>query len=366
MREIHGGDVWLVKDPNEILDFSSNTNPLGPPQLITEALKEALERGYHRYYPEITYRELKKSIVEFANEFYKVEALDKHVEVFNGATEGLYKVFELLRPKRTLLLKPSYSTYWYLAQIYSEGIINFNYTFKDNIITIDYNKLIELVESFSKIKNNLIILCNPNNPTGTVIDQRIIKAILRINAHGFVLIDESFIDFTNYASTLRLLRDYENLIIVKSFTKIFATPGLRLGVCFAKPQLIEKLSYIAPSWRIGTLTMYAYTKLLSNIDYVKEYIKRTQEFIAKERPLVKQGLMKLKVKIYDSETHFMLIQLNHKIKSDKLKEKLLKEYKILIRDASTIPGLNKDFIRVSLGKHKYNLILIKSLECVLK
>jgi len=366
MYEVHGGDVWLIGNPNNIIDFSSNTNPLGPPSIIRDYLEEAIKEGYYRYYPETSYDKLRASIIEFVKETYREEISYNHVEVFNGASECLYKVFEQIKPRKTLLLRPSYSTYWHLAKLYSREIINIDYTFRDSNIIINYDLLFNFVGKLSRAKDRILaVICNPNNPTGTLIKIKAIEEMLEALENGYILVDESFIDFVEYDSMIRLLKNYNNLIIVKSLTKIFATPGLRMGFCIAEPKLVTKLALVSPPWRIGTITMYVYSKLLANIGYVRKYIANTRKYVNEERPLISHKLSKLNLKIYNSETHFMLISLNGLIKSYELKDKLLKKCKVLIRDASTIPGLNEDFIRISLRSHEENKILINCLKEVL-
>ena len=365
MLEIHGGDVWLLGKPTNILDFSSNTNPLGPPSIVKSILREAVEEEYYQYYPEITYRRLKTVITDFVKSVYGVDLQYGQVEVFNGASECLYRVFDVLKPSRILLLKPSYSTYWYLAKLYGVETVCVNYRFNGSKITIDYSELINYARWVGRAGKGLIIICNPNNPTGTFIDLDVIEETLKANSDGFVLVDESFIDFTSRDSAIKLLRSYSNLVIVKSLTKIFATPGLRLGICLAGEDFIEKLSLTSPPWRVGTLSMLAYCKLLSSIDYVKNYISKTRMYVAYERPLIARSLIDLGLNVYSSETHFMLISLNGLVKSYKLKSRLLREFNILIRDASTIPGLTDNYIRISLRNHRDNIVLVECLRRVL-
>ena len=354
---IHGGNVWIYGGPSKILDFSSNMNPLGPPKLLVEALMEAIKEGIFSYYPEPTYTSLKESLSSFLNVNYGM------VEVFNGASEALFQLAYMLNPSSFVLTPPSFIEYWRIAESLNKRIYEVNYLDMGSSYILDIDGIIE---TLSKIRGGLLYICNPNNPTGTLtarrgIEEIVLEASMR---NSQVIVDESFMDFTREnQSVIKLVESYENLHIVKSLTKIFASLGLRLGV--AVSSRVRDVGRFMVPWRVNILTSYAFSRLLQDVSYVNNYIDRSRTVIFEEVNRSIFTLKNLKLNPYTTSVNFILVKLPLGVSSTTLTETLALKYGVLIRDASTIPGLDKSYIRISVRRGSDNLKLMKALGEVL-
>lgn len=355
MKPMHGGNIWVLKNPFRIIDFSTNTNPLGPPKILVEAIKEAVKLGIHRFYPRTDYLDL---VIELA----KILSVSvENIHVSNGATSILYSIFYLIKPRRTILLEPSFSEYWHLANITHSQITSIRYLDLDDEYVLPLEELLGIIRKTDD--NCLLILCNPNNPTGTLIERGIVEEIAS-STRCIVLVDEAYSWFTGKPSIVsELVLSYSNLWVMGSLTKIFATPGLRLGYIIAEKNIIKSLNTISPTWRIDSLSYYAYTKTLKEID-LEKYLNETRSLVEIERNYLYNTLRRLRLKPYNSKANFLLVNLNKLIKSKHLVNELL-QHNILVRDGSSIPGLSEDYIRIAIRKHEDNIMLVKALEQVL-
>lgn len=354
----HGGNVWAYGGPDRILDFSSNINPLGPPKLLNVLLYEALDKNIHTYYPEPSYYELKRGVSSFLN------VKSELIEVFNGASEAIFQIAYALKPSRIILTPPSYSEYWRVAQALGKRVHEIPYIINGDKFILDVDKLIKALNT---VRDSLVYICNPNNPTGTLTDKRyleeIIESALTRNSH--VVVDESFMKFTDIErSVLDLVEAYKNLHVIVSLTKIFAIPGMRIGVVVTNAtRLFEDL---LPPWRVNSIVSYALTRLLDRQEYTSSYIRDTKSYVKTEMLTLSYRLKRLGLKPYITYTNYILVSLPEGLSSSSLTKTLILKHKVLIRDASTIPGLDDHYIRISLRASKDNMVLVKSLEETLK
>ncbi len=350
---IHGGNVWIYGGPSKVLDFSSNTNPLGPPKLLADALMEAIEGNIFSYYPEPTYTSLKESLSRFLNVDCRL------IEVFNGASEALFQLAYMFNPLSFVLTPPSFIEYWRIACSLNRRIYEVKYLDMGDNYILDIDGI---VKALSRVSNGLVYICNPNNPTGTLtVRKGIEEIVLEASRRGSqVIVDESFMDFTmENQSVIELVENYENLHVVKSLTKIFASPGLRLGLVVSSR--IEDMGRFMAPWRVNILTSYAFSKFLQDLSYVNNYIDRSRRVIFEEVSRLIPILKDLRTNPYNTSVNFILVKLSLRVDSTALTETLALRYGILIRDASTIPGLNKSYIRISVRRSSDNLKLMKAL-----
>ncbi len=345
--QTHGGIDW--RESEEFLDFSSNMNPVGPPEELVQLIIEACLKKVYKYYPNPNYEELKSVI----SDFEKVESLN-YVYVFNGASEALQTVFTYLKPETTILIKPSYVDYWRLAYTFSKNVIELSLIVENSKFKLPFEKLISVIRSFNK---PLVILCNPNNPTGTLIKREIIQEIVMeiSRRNGYLIIDESFMNFIeNSQSFIKYIND--NLVIVKSYTKFFSIPGLRFGICISTLHLQD---YLTP-WRVNSIVDYALSKYL-RLGKVEEFKSRTINFVKNEVSWMLSEFRRLGIRCFNSYTNFFIIKYFEK----NLYNELLKR-KIKIRNASSIPGLGEGYYRISIRDHEDNVKLIHTLEDILE
>lgn len=349
----HGGNVKEIArkrgiEYTDIIDFSSNINPLGmsekAKQAIVDNLKE-IER-----YPDITYFELK-------NEISKYENVDINDLILgNGAAEVLFNVVRALNPKRVLIPIPTFSEYKEAVETINAEV-KFYKTIEENNFHIKHN-ILDYVNS----ELDLIFICNPNNPTGVISDKKLLIEILKKakKTGTSVLIDESFLDFVKENISMNsFIKEYSNLIIIKSLTKFFALPGMRIGYAItANNKLKNEINKITPAWNINILADLATRASLKD----KNYIRKTLDYMEYQKSLLYNGLKELNnLTVYNPSVNFIFFKINSKIN---LKLKLLED-KILIRSCSNYEGLDESYYRVAVKLEEENIKLIKSIKNIL-
>lgn len=347
----HGADIYSASkssgiEENSIIDFSSNINPLGVPRRVEEAVLNSI-RHINRY-PDINSRDLVKSISSY-------EKVDENM-VFcsNGAAESIFRIPLYLKPKKALLTAPTFSEYENALKVAGCNMGYYNLSEENNY------KIGEDILAYIDNETDIVFICNPNNPTGQVTDNVLLeKIIARCKSKDTTLvIDECFIDFLENKSSYsvkHLLRKYDNLIILKAFTKIYAIPGLRLGYCLSSNiRLIEGLKESGPPWNVSNLAQ------AGGISALKEeaYLERTVSYVKKQREFLLDQLRKLHIKVYESYGNYILF----KIKKDlDLRGELLEEG-ILIRSCSNYNNLTKNHYRIAVKREEENKIFVEKLK----
>jgi threonine-phosphate decarboxylase len=334
-KPAHGGDIYS----HEVeIDFSSNVNPLGPPDGVKEALIGTMGEIHH--YPDIDASRLKEAISMY------VGTPPENITLGNGSSELIKNFCEVFVGDGNVVIPgPTFSEYEYFAGLYCDDIRH---------VPLETKKIIETIDS----DTDAIFLCNPNNPTGTLFETDEILAVANaaLDASAVVFLDEAYIEFSEGASFAKRPSDFENMVVLRSLTKFFSLAGLRIGFASASGGLIDAMERVRVPWNINSLAQVAGVESLKD----KKFIEKSKEFIKKEREFMFSELSGF-LKVEKSYANFFLINLGGKIKSQELKEKLLKKG-ILIRDASTFTGLDDNFIRVCIRKHDENLKLIEGLK----
>jgi len=346
----HGGNAKEISrankiDYDKILDFSANINPLGMPSSVKKAIIEGVDEA--QKYPDITYFELKCAIGEFEN-IHK-----ENLILGNGAAEVLFNVVRGINPKNTLILAPTFSEYEEATKA-----INGNITYYK--LKEEHNFYIqEDILDYINSDLDLIFICNPNNPTGVITSKDLlVKILIKAKKNNvMVVIDESFLDFIEGdLSMISYISEYENLVIIKSLTKFFALPGIRIGygIC-GNIYLIEKIEKISPAWNINIFAEIATKTGIKDEKYIKEsinFIKAEKEYLYNELKEINE------LKVYKPSVNFILLKTSIKIN---FKEELLKS-NILIRSCSNYEGLDNSYYRIAVRTHEENSKLVKNIR----
>jgi len=322
----------------KVIDFSSNLNPLGPPNELIDAIKSCVSEEAYRFYPDPNYYELRKLL----SRLYGVS--NDELVVTNGASEAL--TLSLLTVMRfgintLVVISPTFSDKELMITAKALGFKTLTFLMKDvgNKFVLDCEEVVNLVKS----KKVAILLSNPNNPTGTYVPLKVLKYIAESVKEGYLIIDEAYLEFTNKSSATCLGMD--NVLVVKTLTKIFAAPGLRVGALISyNKEFIEVADYIRPTWNIDSLSECVYSKLLSDESFIKYFISRTKQVISDWRSYMITKLRELGLVVYNSEANFVLVK-HEDIPSSELYSRLLREG-IAIRRADTFIGLSKYFSRL--------------------
>lgn len=341
MTDIHGGNVY---DKSVKLDFSANINPLGMPEGVKKAYHSAIELCER--YPDHNCTELKKAIAEHEN------CSENLICVGNGAADLIYRIVNTFKPKKCVLVSPSFSEYEKALNEVNCEIAY--YQLKDELNFDVHSDFVNMINS----ETDMVFLTSPNNPTGRIIPAEILKSIAEkcIDTDTILVADECFLEFAENGcghSVRRFMN--ENIIILKAFTKIYAMAGIRLGyaVCGDSAKA-EKISESGQYWSVSAVAQKCGTAALKE----KEYIQKTVELITAERHYLETELKRLGFKVYHGTANFILFR-----SKKKLSEKLL-EKGILIRCCGNYHGLSDKYYRIAVRNHAENTELIKTMEMI--
>ncbi len=333
----HGGDITtfaksLKIEKRDVIDLSSNIN----------FLKPKIEIDFNRIsissYP--NYDKLYKRVAKY----YRVKK--EEIEFFNGGSVAIFSLFNYFNKERVIIYSPAYLEYKRASSLFGYKIKKIN-RFKN------INKKIE--------KNSLIIFVNPSTPDGKYYN---IEKFLPIwkKRRATILIDESFLDFTDKKSAIEYLKEYKNLYILKSQTKFYSSASVRLGVVISNRENIKRLREREALWKISKFDSLYLQSALKD----RKFQKKTKKIIKKNRKYLEEILKNSSLfsKIYKSEVNFILAKLK-KIGAEEL-QNYLKKDKILIRDCSNFDFLDNSFVRFAVKNKKSLKRLkkgLKKIEC---
>lgn len=340
----HGGDY---PEASGVLDFSVNLNPLGPPPEVVAAARAAAARPDR--YPDALCRALRAGIA--VRDGVKPE----EIVCGDGAAELIFRLVSALRPRKALVVAPTFSEYEAALRAYSCEV---NYHQMGEGFLLTDGILNDLMEDL-----DLCFLCNPNNPTGMMIAPWILRHIadrcLELNIR--LVVDETFIDLAEleYADLDRGMAGwigaYPNLVLLRAFTKSYAIPGLRLGYCLSGDEaLIKRLYACQQPWAVSGPAQAAGLAALERPDWPE----RARAFLGKERAFLQSGLEALGLEVTPGTANFLLFRAAGR---EDLKEALFSRG-ILIRACGNFHGLGPDYYRVAIRAHGDNLRLLAALE----
>lgn len=349
----HGGDIYsqeLSAAGKPFVDYSANINPLGIPNGVKNAIKNALRLCVN--YPDPFCRKLAADTAKFLG-------VPKEYLFFgNGAADVLFRLALALRPRKALLLAPTFADY-------EKSLRSVNCSIKYYALPEDKNFSVQR-SILNKItpSTDIVYICNPNNPTGVICDEELLLSILekcaQVNAR--LLVDECFMDFVDEEKSYSLrdkLSSYSNLIILKAFTKTFAIPGVRLGYCMTSDkELHSRLHQCGQDWSVSILAQEAGIASLQE----KEYLKESFALISEERKYLMRQLESLGAKVYPSEANYIFF----KLEAPEDFVQLMREQGYLIRSCSNYHNLGPGYYRIAVKTRVLNRGLIKAIKEVKK
>ncbi|MEM3507057.1 MAG: histidinol-phosphate transaminase [Candidatus Bathyarchaeia archaeon] len=331
---------------NRIIRFDTNTSPY-PPTEVLNKLSSILLKLKVNEYPDTSYTEIRNYLSEYTN-------IDRdQIVLTNGADEALDIIAKVFIDNGTnaLISAPTYSMYRVCVEILNGEIIPIfrSEDFSDNVDKI--------IESFSE-KTRVVFLCSPNNPTGNISKR---KAIIRLleELKCPIVIDESYFEFSK-KTVADLISKYQNLVIVRTFSKAFGLAGARIGYILSSKELCNLFNKVRPPNSVSIIS-FALAKLaLESLDVMEKNVKE----IIKERERISRDLMKTnKIHVYPSEANFILIKF---LNVDALKiHKELLNRGIVTRNVSNMPML-KNCLRITIRTYDENNILLNNIYEILK
>lgn len=335
---------------SEIVKLGSNENPLGPSPKAVEAVKQET-KNMHRY-PESGLDDLKKAIADYSG---------AHPNQIIIGGDGADEIIDLLGKtfmdpgSEFIVPLPSYMYYEYTLRPYGAKPVYAKWDMEEN--TVDTKSVIESIND----KTRLIFLCTPNNPTGGLIREDDITRILE-STSALVVVDEAYFEFAG-VSNLKLLKDYENLLILRTFSKAMGLAGMRIGYGISNPRIIEYMHRVKPVFSLTRLSHVAALATLSD----KDYIKRSVEFSIKSREYLYSQLLSLDgIRVLRSYANYLLVDIRGTgMNAGQLTEKLLKKG-VIVRDCTSFKGLDEYWIRVSVGTIKEDDRFIDALKDIIE
>lgn len=349
----HGANVFEIAKKEgikieDIRDFSSNINPLGPSRKALENLKDNL--NLLSTYPDVDYLDLRETISTYAS------CKRENIVLGLGSTEILRDTIYYFAPKTAMILSPCYSEYERELRKISSHIFEYKLEEKNDFkINLD-----QLINTINEKNIDFLIFANPNNPTGTILKNSEVERILR-ETEAKVLVDETYIEFTDMEtySSSSLTKSYDNLVVVRGTSKFFALPGIRLGYGLSSDE--NFLNYFKNKevlWQVNSVAEICGKVMFSDEKYIEEVFN----FITSRRNQIFSEISKIKnLKPYESFGNFILIKILRGPKAGKLREKLL-EKGLVIRDCKSFNNLDENYFRICLLKDDDNEKLIKNLK----
>lgn len=341
---MHGGVHSMSGVPPDVLDFSSNVNPLGPARAAKTAIIQNL--GLAGTYPDSDSKNLKKSLGLYTG------VPVSRIIVGNGATEIIYNFARAFLSGSTpvLVTAPTFGEYEAAARLAGAPVSFFR----------TMNLRDDLPKFLSKIpRNGCVFVCNPNNPTGTLVNKSHMRQILcrAMQRRTLVFADECFMELVQGRpeSVLRLAARHENLFVLRSLTKSFALAGLRIGYGVGPKSIISVLDRIRIPWNVSGLAQAAAQAALAQ----PSYLDRARRLIQREARFLHDGISGIpKLECLESRANFILVRT--KTDSTRLQQRLLRR-NILVRDCKSFRGLAGRYIRIAVKTRRENKKLIKAL-----
>ena len=342
----HGGDIYRNKVN---IDFSVNLNPMGTPAEVVQGVEAALNNA--TVYPDIRQERIRGTIADYEGMSFR------QVFAGSGASELIMALVRAVGPKTALLYEPCFSGYEHALKAQGAEIKR-HLLKKENgfaIMSEDVRALTDDVD--------MVFICNPGNPSGAVLDKEVLTQILdrAKEKETFVCLDESFLALSDKGEQMEpgaqkaLINKYRNLAVVRSLTKVFALPGIRMGYLLSGEQNIERVRAQLPEWNLSAIAEGA---MEAGIEVLKRglFIQKSIAGIKHERQFLTEKLTELGMEVFPSDTCFILFE-----GPEGLCEKLLARG-ILIRNCSSFSGLSGRYYRIAVRDHEDNRALLQAIK----
>ncbi|MDT0502140.1 threonine-phosphate decarboxylase CobD [Halomonas sp. PAR7] len=368
---LHGGQAapllarFGLADDTPVLDASANLNPLGPPAWLPDWVSarlqgegEALAR-----YPDPDYREARESIAA------RDGVAPEQILLTNGGAEAIFLAVALQAREfpaaPVAIVEPTFAEY--ARACAAHGLPVTRLTLEPPDFRLDPEAVVAALG-----EARLLFLCRPNNPTGTLVPQASVARLLELTAQrGYrVVVDEAFIDFVGNEkgrpageeALTPLLTRFEHLILLRSLTKHFTLPGLRLGYLLADRETVRFAAGCQPAWSVNGLAAALVAPLLADRDFAG----RTEAWLATERPRLQAGLATLGLEVIPSRANFFLVRHPGGREATRQLLPALLRRGVLVRHTESFPGLDGGWLRLALGDATANQRLLAALAEVLQ
>lgn len=338
--QYHGGDIYR----NQIrLDFSVNTNPLGMPDPVKEALHQAVEEAEN--YPDIRAQALSAAVAE------QLQVQKEQLVFGNGASELFHAVLHAIKPSKILIPVPSFLGYEEAAKAIDCEVIFYEMKKEENFCLTD--RILDVLDE----NISLVFLANPNNPVGNLVEPELIFQIAEKcrQCDITLVLDECFMELTGKEQTysfLKRLDEFSNVVVIRAFTKLYAIPGVRLGYLVCEQNLAEKIRLQLPEWNLSVFAQRAGVAAIKE----QEYIVRAVVCIQTQRQFLLEELQAAGCSVFDSDADYLLFY------SEMPLYELFLQRGILIRDGSNFRGLQRGYYRIAVKSEEQNRMFAEVLR----
>ncbi|MFQ5920559.1 MAG: histidinol-phosphate transaminase [Nitrososphaerales archaeon] len=349
----HGGRHY-VKGGDDITDFSTNVNPLGASGSVYQAIRRNI--GLISHYPDPESRRFKKAVSDYLH----LPDEEQAVVVGNGANELIHLFADAFvgKGEKVVIPVPTFFEYEFACDKNSASIA---YAELDDHLRLNTESILAAMDKETKV----VFICNPNNPTGLLASRNDIEKILdqAYNNGTLVLLDECFMEFVEEPernSFVNAVKEYDNLVVLRTLTKAFGLAGLRAGYCIAGRKIARLMNKVKVPWSVNALAEVAAVAALQDV----KHLRKTRALVKREKPYLQREIAKQGFEVLNSDTNFFLVRLDKQqqgMDSVSLKSDLLKR-KILIRDCSTFTGMGTDCVRISTQRRSENKLLVDALK----
>jgi len=350
----HGGNVYEAarasgRPIGRLADFSASINPLGPSPAAVRALRHTLPQLVH--YPDPDCLTLRRALAK------RWRLATDQILVGNGSSELIHLLPRALGMRHALLVGPTFSEYARAVEL-AGGRVSYLHAKRSEDYRPPLERVLDTMQH-SRKPVDAIFLCNPNSPTGRAVDAAAVRTLVQAAARRRirVILDETFVEYCADRSVMRDAGRSANLLILRSFTKFYAMPALRLGYLVGPAPLIEQVRALQPPWSVN---MPAQVFALAAIGDLA-HTRRSLAFLQRERARFVMSLKALPgLRVYPSEANFLLLELPMS-RSACVCAEALASRGLLIRDCSSVPGLNRWTVRLAVRRRMENRRLVAAL-----
>ncbi|MFH2058138.1 MAG: threonine-phosphate decarboxylase [Pseudomonadota bacterium] len=343
----HGGNTQdlatrLGCSVDDIIDMSSNLNPLGPPEFIEQVICDNL--SLIKALPEPDAISMRKGFARF----YNMDV--NRVIAGNGTTWFIYTLPLALGCKKVLIAGPTYSDYKDACQMHQVLFEHCHANASEGFIP-NVDRLSNMAQWA-----DIVFICNPNNPTGSLMSKDRLVFLIKQHPDTIFVIDESYLPFVDQAREISLASEasFDNLIVLSSMSKIFCIPGLRTGFLSTCESLARKIMAHYQPWSVNALAQSVIKYIFDHPERIEPFYDQTRTYITAEKKLFLEQLAGLDgLELFDSATCFILARLTGKLRSSSFCEQVGQD-RLLIRDCSNFVGLSDQYVRFSLKDRAIN------------
>lgn len=358
-QPFHGGNVHKVAreqgiSVDRILDFSASINPLGFPHGGLRAIRSALKRIVH--YPDPDCWQLRQDLGQ------QCGVDPEMILVGNGSTELIHLLPRVLAIKSALIMGPTFEEYA-RALIDAGSSVQYVHARREDRFRPPLTEVLQRLSAKGP-RWDAVFLCHPNNPTGRVMSRSAVRELAEAveRQKSWLIVDEAFIDYCPAQSVVSMLNNHPRMILLRSLTKFYAMPGLRIGYLVGTSKIVDRLKSRQPHWSVNSLAQEVSRAVLRD----QAYATQSRTIMKTERSRVINEIRSLPgIRVFPSVANFLLLELPASTCAGEVTNHLASE-RLLVRDCSTIPGLNDQMIRVAIRTAKENRRLIASLGACLR